>query len=373
MRVAVIGLGGTGSAAARFLAAAGHSVVAYEQFAVGHARGSSHGESRIIRKTYPDSFLTAMMIEAYDLWADLESAARAELFVRTGGLYFGPRDLAELHAVETALVEQSVPFSILSPADVASRFPAIRLASNEVAIHQSDSGFLRASRVVAANVALAKHHGAAVRENSPVVAIENRGASVVVTPENGTAETFDTAVITAGPWTQKMLAMESIPLRVSRQEIAYLALGANTDRFSPSRCPVWIDANTHHYGFPSDGQIAGIKIALHHPGPTFDPNEPDRPVDPAATAALVEYAARRLPDLAPRVVFSEGCLYTNTPDEQFVIDAAPGLRNVWVVTGCSGHGFKFTVLLGKIAAELATQSGPARDLSRFGLARFRLM
>jgi sarcosine oxidase len=167
MKIAVVGIGGTGSAAARHLARAGHQVVGFEQFAIGHDRGSSHGHSRIIRYTYPDLLYTQMMGDAYPLWAELEEEAGEELFVRCGGLYLGPRAHPEIGATEQSLRQAGLEYSVLSAEALRERFPAFRLQSGEVALWQRDSGFLRADRCVLANARLARAYGAVLREQTP--------------------------------------------------------------------------------------------------------------------------------------------------------------------------------------------------------------
>ena len=150
-------------------------------------------------------------------------------------------------------------------------------------------------------------------------------------------------------------------LRTALRQVVYLDIARNAEKFEPGTLPVWIEHPSDHYGFPSDGEIAGIKIASHNAGIDFNPDHPERPVMSAPLQQVVDHAMKRFPDLSGEVVFSQPCLYTITPDERFILDFAPGSRRVIVCSGCSGHGFKFTVLLGKIAAEMAGCGN--RDLS----------
>src|SRR5438876_8523521 len=181
MRVAVMGAGGVGSAAARFLAKAGHDVTVLEQFAVDHDRGSSYGQSRVIRRVYPDVFYTRLMERAYRLWRQLEAEAGEALLLETGGLFFGPADEQEMRAAEAALREAGVPFEVWDARRTAERVPPLRLDAGEVAISQGETGILRASRCVRANVRLARSLGAAVRENTPVSHFEGTTKGVRLT------------------------------------------------------------------------------------------------------------------------------------------------------------------------------------------------
>lgn len=370
MKIAVVGVGGTGSAACRHLAKAGHQVVGYEQFQLGHERGSSHGESRIIRYTYPDLLYTQMMSDAYPLWADLEEEAGETLFVRCGGLYLGAQDDQNVQITERSLAEAGLPYEKLTPSEVQARFPAFHLQPNETAVYQRESGLLRPTQCVLANARLAREHGATINEETPVTQIVSQNSQVIVRTEQGGEEVFDRVIVTAGAWMGRMFARLNLPLNVTRQQVTYLQIARNPENFQPGRFPVWIDSTANYYGFPSDGRIPGVKFASHHIGETVDPDHVRRTVDESYIQSAIAYAARRLPDLSDDVTYSHVCLYTNTPDEHFIIDQVPDSPNVWLVSGCSGHGFKFTVLLGKIAAALATGDTYPRDLSRFRLDRF---
>jgi monomeric sarcosine oxidase len=400
VRVAVVGVGGVGSAAARFLAAAGHSVVAFERFRLGHTRGSSHGESRIIRYAYPDALYTRLAAAAYPLWSALEAEAGEELLVPCGGLTFGPAAHPDLAATERALAGAGRAFETLAPEAVRERFPALRLRAGEAAVYQADGGFLRATRCVLANARLARRHGAVIEEEVVVREVVARGREVVVRAEPGGERAFDRAVVTAGPWVGALLARLGLPLSVTRQRVAYLRVAgaggvgplagtasaarppAAAERFRPERFPVWIDVASLYYGVPSDGRIEGVKVGAHRLGEVVDPDVPPRPLAAGDVADIVAYAVERFDGLTGDVVRAEPCLYTNAPNEDFILDRPPDAPNVWLVSGCSGHGFKFTVLLGKVAAELAAgaEGGDApagvagvtsRDLERFALARFR--
>ena len=371
MKVAVVGVGGTGSAAAQFLARAGHETIAFEQFEVGHARGSSHGESRIIRYTYPDEVYTRMMSEAYPLWRALEEDAGEEILARTGGVFFGDSAGPILAAARAALGGNGVPHELLDAAETRRRFPALRLAETEAALYQPDMGFLRATACVRANVRLARALGADVRERTPVRDVTQRGDKAVVTTEAGEEYVCDRVLVTAGSWMGQLLASLRLPLRVTRQQVVYLkpARGAARD-FESDRLPVWIDADANVYGFPSEGRVEGVKLASHHLGEAADPDAARRPPDESYASQMADYACTRFHGLTRQVTHTGTCLYTNTPDEDFILDVVPDMPSVWLVSGCSGHGFKFTVLLGKIAAEAATLGAAPPYLSRFALGRF---
>jgi sarcosine oxidase len=371
MKVAVIGVGGTGSAAARWLVRAGHEVIAFEQFQIGHGWGSSHGASRIIRYTYPDAAYTDLMRQAYPLWRALEVEAREDLLTTCGGLYLGHHANPTIAQAQNALMAHGVASEILAPDAVHARFPALNLSPEEVALYQADMGFLRPERCVLAQVRLAQNNGAAIYEETAIRKIERNGSGVIVVTETGEEHRADRAIVTAGPWMGRLLADLHLPLCVTRQQVVQLKPRPGDDaQFAPERFPVWIDADTLRYGFPQVSPGTGVKLALHIPGDEFDPDRIERSVDPEFVAQTIAYTRNRFDGLTDEVVSTEACLYTNTPDEDFILDTHPAMPNVFIASGCSGHGFKFTVLLGKIAAEAVTGVAPPPYLEKFSLRRF---
>ncbi len=369
MKVAVIGVGGSGSAALRFLSASGHQAVGFEQFSPGHAMGSSHGYSRLIRRTYPDGFHTRRMDEAYQLWAELEREVGEELFVRCGGITFGPPGDPQLESTRRSLLEAGIDHSLFSREEASLRFPAIDIGSGSVAIFQRDAGFLRADRCLAVQVRSACERGAEVREHSQVLAIEEKCGRVFVSTGGGTEE-FDSVIVTAGPWIGKLLKTLDLPVRTALRQVVYLAIGTGHENFVPGKLPVWIEHPSDFYGFPSDGIVSGVKVASHDAGFDFDPSMPGRPVMEEALEQVRRHALERFPGLSGEIVTSQSCLYTITPDERFIVDHASVSRRVVVCSGCSGHGFKFTVLLGKVAAEMATKGRTDPGNDPWGIRRF---
>lgn len=368
MKIAVVGIGGSGSAALRFLAQAGHEAIGFEQFNIGHSYGSSHGESRIIRFVYPDAFYTGLMKDAYPLWESLEEQAQEELFVRCGMTFFGPDDHPHMRATEASLLQNNLSFDKLSGTVAQNRVPGLRFHSGEVVIFQKEGGFLRANACLLSNVRLAQKYGAQLHQNTAVRAIfQHKNEVVLQTDDNEFV--FDRVIVTAGAWMGQLLSSLNLPLRVTRQQIVYLS-ARHPQLFDAANFPVWIDAASLYYGFPMDGRINGVKFASHHVGETVQPDEVARVVDENYVQQAIDYAAKRLPDLQNEVTYSAVCLYTNTPNEDFILDKVPTMPNVWMVSGCSGHGFKFTVLLGYIAATLASGGTYQRDISRFSLEKF---
>ena len=373
MRVLIIGVGGVGAMAAWRLAIAGQEVVAFEQFGVDHDRGSSYGDSRIVRRVYPDPLYTNLMADAYKLWDELQAQSPdEELFFRAGGVFVGPRAHPLIKQAKGALRAGGVDYEVLDKAECTRRFPAFVLDTDEVAVYEPSMGYARASNSVRAAARLAQQQGATVRENMSITDIKADASGVQLTTAAGETIRGDKLLLTAGAWTGPKLSELGVrvPLIVTRQPYIHLQPARHAEQFGVGRFPVWIDAGANFYGFPQLGDVPGLKIGLHNLGETTTPDTVNRDVTDADIQSTLQYARRRIPWLGNDVVYSKVCLYTNTPNEDFILGAVPGLPHTFVAGGLSGHGFKFTPLLGQILANFAMGKHVAYDLARFRLARF---
>ena len=375
MRVLIIGVGGTGAAAAWRLAKAGHDVTALEQFPLDHDKGSSYGDSRIIRRVYPDALYTGLMADAYTLWDELQAEMPdEEIFRRAGGIYAGPEDNSLMQAAQTALSASGVPYHILDSRECCRRFPAFSLRAdrNEIALYEPSMGYVRASRAVLAMANLARRNGAQIIESNPVTRINRNSSGVSVQAESGEKFEADRLIIAGGAWTQRLLEPlgVSVPLTVSRQSYIHLKPKTKSEDWNAGRFPVWIDAEANTYGFPQISGVPSLKIGLHDHGIAVTPETVLRELQEEDVSVLLNYAAGRFPGIGAEIVYEKVCLYTNTPDEDFIIDRVPGQPNIIVLSACSGHGFKFAPLLGRIAADLAAETPVPYGLSRFRLSRF---
>ena len=371
MRLAIVGAGIVGSSAAFELAGAGHAVSLFEQFDVDHDKGSSYGDSRIIRLFYDDPYYTRLMIDGLALWRRLEAASGQTLYEAFGGLYFGPAGHASIVSGVTGMQAVGLSPVVLGARDLRARFPAFAFADDEAGFVDERAGSLRASRCVRAAVSAASAAGAAVRTGVKAVRIAARDGGIEIVFDGGQRERFDRAIVCAGPWSRELLAQLSLPLRATRQQYVHLRPTRDAAAFEAGTMPVWIDAAANWYGFPHHGDVAGVKIASHDFGPEVDPDDVDRSIDESLVLRTREYARRRLPALADgEVTYAKTCLYTVSPDEDFIVDAVRDVPGCFFVAGCSGHAFKFGPLLGAIAADLALDDEPRADISRFRLDRF---
>jgi monomeric sarcosine oxidase len=367
--VIVIGAGIAGSAAAYALAQ-DRRVLLLEQHRFLHAGGSSHGGSRIFRFAYQQPEYVALARASLAGWRALERDQHEQLLTETGGLDLGRAGSAELAEIEAAVGAAGLPLERLDPADVARRFPAFALKEGEAALFQPDAGILAATRSVNAFLRGAARRGAELVDQQPVTGLQLSDAGVVVrTPEGGYGA--GRLVITAGAWLGQLLADLALPLQVQQQQVLYVRTVRPGDH-ALGRMPVFIqhDRANAIYGFPLFDDPVAIKIADHLGAPEIS-------LDRRPTGLMAEWAqesirrARRfLPGLTGELRHFDLCLYTKTPDEQFILDRHPQHRNVVIGGGFSGHGFKFGPALGQALRELSLGEEPSMDLSLFRLDRF---
>jgi sarcosine oxidase len=363
VEVAVVGAGVIGSATARALGARGVPAVLLEQFDLGHARGSSHGASRIFRLSYPDPGYVRMAVAARDAWSRLQDDADEKLLLTTGGLDAGPGAAG----CAAALSECGVPHAWLTAAEVAERFPGIAARPGERMLLQDDAGVLLAGRTVAALQRLARRDGVDIRPQTPVLSIEPREDQVrLVTPAGGISARV--VVIAAGAWCAGLLAgaiTRSPRLTATLQQVRYFA-----PRTAGGDWPTLIDWTSDRMGWyvvPTAGGAPGVKVASHATGPAVDPRQgPFALIDRAPEDAAARYVRERLPGLVPDGLGAENCLYTMTDDDDFVLDRE---GPVVVGGGGSGHAFKFGPLLGEMLADLALGQDTRLPRLRFSLLR----
>lgn len=369
--VIVVGVGGMGSAAAYHLATRGLRVLALEQHHLGHNLGSSHGHTRIIRLAYfEDPSYVPLLRRAFALWREMELGLAEPLLHVTGGLDVGYAGSTVFEGSLRSCREHDLPHEVLDATALAARFPGWRPAANAMAVYQPDAGFLIPERCIQAHVDRARERGATILTHEQVLEYTTSGGSVRVQTDHGAYEAAQ-LVLTAGPW----MADLAVPLRslltVERQVLGWFEI-ADHARFAPSAFPVFVldAAEGVYYGLPEYG-VPGLKLGrYHHREERVHPDTMDRAVHPADEAALREAVARYFPSANGTLLSSTTCLFTNTPDEHFIIDRAPGSPEVLLVSACSGHGFKFSSVIGEICADLVQHGTTPHDISLFSLSRF---
>ena len=361
----VIGIGGVGSAALFHLARRGLRVLGIEQFGIGHDRGSSHGETRIIRKAYFEHpSYVPLLRRAYELWTELESAAGRPLFVRTGMLIGGPADGPVVTGVLRSASDHGLDVQRMTAAQAGEQFAGVRLPEKHVALFEPDAGFLRVESCVAAHADQARAAGATIIDNTPVLVWNSDSRGVVV--RTADAEyAARSLVIAGGAWSGGLMQDLNLPLEV-RRKVAFWHESTDGSYTQSGGFPVFGFETVagFFYGVPAleDG---GVKVAQHSGGLAIhNPAGVDRMVHAEDSAPVRAFAADYLPRLRLEPMRHSVCLYTMSPDEHFIIDVHPGHRNVCFAAGLSGHGFKFASVIGSILADLA-ETGRTREAVAF--------
>ena len=372
--VIVLGLGGMGSAAARHLARRGAAVLGLEQFTPAHTLGASHGDSRIVRKAYfehPD--YVPLLRRAYPLWDELGTDIGQPLFVRTGALMIGAADSAVVTGTLASANRWGLDHEVLDADQMRQRYPQFSLRPGEVAVFETDAGYVRPEDVVRAHLDLAQRDGAELRFGVKVTDWRLDGDGVLVAFAGGQARARR-LVLAAGAWTGPLAPDLGVPLRVGRRIMHFLR-PADPTQYEAGRFPVYIfqtDPDDVIYGCPRVGGPAdGVKVGFHYRGGDADPDLIDRAVSPAEREQMRDLLAERIPGLAGEHVEARVCMYTLTPDEHFVIDLLPGSAGrVAVAAGFSGHGFKFTPVVGEILADLALTGSTDQPIDFLRASRF---
>lgn len=356
VEVVVVGAGAMGAAAAWTLGRDGREAIVVERFEAGHDRGSSHGATRIFRFAYDDPFTVAAAQKALPLWRELERVSNRTLLTVTGGIDVG--DAGYLSSAAAALRVCGAEADILSAAEVRDRYPGFDLGG-EHALYSPDTGVIAAAPAVAA---MLEASGLPIREKTHVerLAIDDDG--VVVTVAGGEPIRARRAIVTTGAWTGPLLATAglALPLQVTREQVFYFAGGETL--------PVLIDRGAiFRFWIPPMHDAPGAKAAEHGTGERTTADGRSDAIDPEGQARVCDWVASAIPACRPEPVAAETCLYTMTPDEEFVIDARGPLV---FASPCSGHGFKFAPLVGETLVALADGRSPPIDVTRFEASRF---
>jgi len=372
--VIVIGIGGMGAAAALHLARRGARVCGLDRFAPGHDRGSSHGQTRLIRLAYyehPD--YVPLLRRAYDLWRELEVSAGRPLLVESGLLLAGPPSSEVVGGTVASAAIHALPLERLTVAEAARRWPQVRLPDGWDVVHEPRGGYLFVEECVRAHAAAAVRAGAVLEANVAVRDWRIDAAGHVVVETDAGDFTADRLVVAAGSWAAGLLRLPAVRLDVLRKSLFwYEPPAASRAELAAGRLPCFgFDGpEGFFYGFPALPD-AGLKIAEHTGGtPVADPLHVDRRIDPAERRRVEDVLAARLPDAGTHLAAHATCLYTMSPDGHFIVGLHPHHPQVAVAAGFSGHGFKFAAVIGEILADLTTAGHSSLPIGFLSPLRF---
>jgi monomeric sarcosine oxidase len=366
----VLGAGGVGSAALYHLARRGVRALGIDRFSPPHDRGSSHGETRVIRQAYFEhSDYVPLLKESYRLWHELEAQTGAKLFHQIGLVEVGPPSGAVVPGVLRAAREHELSVESLTAAEIERLWPGLRAGPELVGVFEPTAGYLRVEACVDSHLDAAIAAGAQIASNTEVFAWKATDREVRLRTSAGELAA-DRLIVAAGAWAGTMLGELQIPLIVRRQSLFWFAAD-RAEYGLESGLPVFLfelPAGVF-YGFPVVDEL-GLKVAEHTSGRAIgDALSVDRTVDALEQRQLERFLADYLPGVSRQVLHHAVCLYTMSPDEHFIVDRYPQHGNVVFAAGLSGHGFKFTPVLGKVLAELAIDGATDLPIGFLSLRR----
>ncbi len=373
----VVGLGATGSAALYQLAKKGNRVLGIEQFSTPHAYGSSHGDTRITRQAIGEGeHYTPLSLRSYKLWEEIEKETGKKILSITGGIIISNIGKQEKDAVNNffsatvaAAKKYQIDHEILDTMELRERFPQFIIRDGDIGYYEPNAGFLRAEECLTAQLSLAAKYAAQINMNERVVSF-SEGRDGVTVKTNLGEYTADRLIISAGPWLSRLLEEKYQKLfTVHRQVMYWFDIDGPVESFLPDKFPIFI---WHLNGFPAlDGPHGGLKIACADDELVSSVDETSRDVsEEEKQSAYDTFIAPNIRGLSSRCVRAVPCLYTLTPDHDFVIDQHPEHPSVILASPCSGHGFKHSAAVGEILAELVIDGISTIDIDGFKLARF---
>jgi sarcosine oxidase len=367
----VLGLGGMGSAVAAHAAARGLRVLGLEQFGPAHALGSSHGDTRMIRQAYFESpAYVPLLRRTYALWDALEERTGSVLRARTGGIFVGRPETAVVAGALASARQWELAHALYDAAELRQRFPMLRPRADEVGVYEAVAGAVFPEAAIRAQLRLAADAGAELRFDSPAAGWDAGERGVRVTLAGGETVEAERLALCAGPWFARLAPDLGLPLRVERN-VQFWFAPRDRAAVASDVLPVYgleRDGARMLYGFPDLGE--GVKAGIHGSGVDADPDALDRTVGAAESERMRAALADFIPAAAGPFVRAAVCMYTLTPDENFVIGPHPRAPRVVVAGGFSGHGFKFAPAVGEIVAALLTGTDPGFDLELFAPDRF---
>ena len=367
----VIGVGGMGSSTLYNLAKRGRRVLGLEQFDIPHAEGSSHGVNRIIRLAYYEHpSYVPLLRRAYELWSEIESVTGEQLLYKTGSIDTAPSGHEVFEGSLESCLLHDIPHRVLNHAQINEQFPGYQLPPGHMGLLQEDGGFVLSERSIVAYANAAMSAGAEIHAREIVLGWEPDQGGVRVFTDRG-EYTAERLVITAGAWTSGMIPILEDLAVPERQVLAWLQ-PLDGSLYTPAVFPVfnaYFDEG-RYYGFPVFG-IPGFKVGrYHHLEEVIDPDSEIKTVTGEDEAVLRSAVERYFPKANGTTMTLKTCMFTNTPDEHFIVDLLPGNTQVAVAAGFSGHGFKFASVIGEILAELAITGETEHNIDLLKIDRF---
>jgi len=374
--VIVVGLGAMGSATAYQLSRRGAKVLGLEAFTPAHDKGSSHGESRIIRQAYfEDPAYVPLVLRAYELWDELEGESDESLLSITGGIAIGPHNGTLVTGCLKSATTHGLGHELLDFNQMRRRFPQFALTEDEIGFYEEKAGYLKPEECIRQHLRAASKRGADLRFEEPMLSwtAAQEGDGVSVTTEKQTYHARS-LVLSVGSWFAELVPDVAMPVVVSRRVLFWLKPLYESSSFDRGVFPIFLwepEGSPLFYGLPRISEDGSPKVGIHSGDETCTPSTIDRRIHPRDESAIRSAIGSRIPALNGEISHTATCMYTMTPDEHFIINTHPNYPQVSLAAGFSGHGFKFSSVVGEILCDLAMTGKTSNDIGLFSGSRFR--
>lgn len=368
--VIIVGAGSMGMVAGYFLAKSGKRTLLVDSFNPPHDKGSHHGDTRIIRYAYGEGEeYVPLALKAKELWDDLAKETDRDIFLQTGVLNVGVAESEFIKSVLSSAEKFALPVEVMDSAEVNQKWPGMSLPTDMMGCFESTSGVLKCGECIEAYRELAELHGATIVMNSRVKDIEIHDDSVTIKTDEHTF-TGNSLVISAGAWAGNLLSMVDLELPLAPVRKTFAWFEADDMLYGQQDYPAFSFETPQgfYYGFPSIDSV-GLKVGRHDGGETISPDDPRRTFGEDDKGDLLNFLQQYMPQHG-QFKYGEPCMYTLTPDKDFIIDLHPNYSHVAIAAGFSGHGFKFSSVVGQILSDLITEGKCELDISPFRIERF---
>ncbi len=382
--VIVVGLGAMGSSALYQLSQRNLKVLGIDQFNPPHSFGSSHGDTRITRQAIGEGkSYVPLVLRSYEIFEEIEKKTGKKLLEKVGGIIFGNAEAEAIHGKKNfiqntieAAEKYNIKHTILSAEDLKEKFPQFLLQGKEIGYFEENAGYLKPEVCIETQLELAKKNGVEMLMNTKVMSVDVLDDGIVkITTTEGEILTKK-IILSPGSWMNTFFPELKDLFKVYRQVLYWFDCSTKYQSFTvENKFPIFIwdfGNGKDVYGFPAiDGKDGGIKVAGEEYSEEVSPDTIDREVTEQESQKMYDtYIKDRIQGINPKVIKSKVCMYTVTPDSDFIIDFHPVHKQIIIASPCSGHGFKHSGGVGEVLADLATDGKTRFDISPFSIKRF---
>ena len=368
--VIIIGLGAMGSATSMFLSHNGIKVIGFDSYSPPHEFGSSLGHTRVIREAYHEGTTYVPIVQrAYEIWFEMNENSKVPIIETYGGLLIGPKTGDIENALKSAN-KYDIPIKKMTSDEISQKFSVLNPPKEYIGLLESRGGAVFVENSINHMLNTALNNGSIHKYNERVVRWSKKSNYYLVETNLGNYKA-EKLVFSSGAWITKLIPTLKLPIKIERQVLFWFSPRKNPDKFKSINMPNsgWdLDNGLSFYTMPNL-ENRGFKVAMHHNGEFVDPDTLIRESNDSDLKMVRDFLEEYIPDGNGELIDSKVCMYTDTPDQDFLIDSHPDDENIIICSPCSGHGFKFTPAIGEICSSLIINNSTNFDLDKFSLER----